>query len=317
MRSRDAKLISSCAPAMAAAFLTSLAWAAASHAQPSAPNDAVAPDRHPLARRYAPGQVIRYVMNGSHAGRESTTKYSAEAEARVVLDADGKFYEEARWTRLEVNGKEVALDDATRNFQQRLSLDPGYEMPMPDVRGVNPMLMGPIFDLMTFYVDLHANLHQGRLQKAGDQVFVPHGQPNSWADGMRIILGQDCIDFDLTLMGVSDKTAELRVRHVPPKETRISLPAPWMRTPVGDTANNWVQVQKESGPSASQYIAAVGKETFEVRLVVDRETGGIRTATMENPVDVVQRRCRDEALTDCDEPMKYRILRRVELRARD
>jgi hypothetical protein len=168
---------------------------------------------------------------------------------------------------------------------------------------------------MTFYVDLHPSLHQGRLVDTGDHVHVLHGQPNRWADGTRVVIGEDCIDFDLTLVEVSAERARLRVRHVPPAETSITLPAEWMRVPVGDKPNNWVQVVKDAGESSPSYIAAVGNEVFEVDIWVERPTGRIVSATMDNPVNVVQRRCSDEALADCEDPVSYQIFRRIELRA--
>jgi hypothetical protein len=270
-----------------------------------------APDAPPLARRYAEGETARYVMTGTNQGRERTITYAAEAEARVVLDEQGRFVEEFRWTKLAVAGQDMPLDERTAAFRQRLSLDPRVEMTPPDISGINPMLIGPVFDLMTFYVDLHPSLHQGRLLKPGDRIHVPHGQPNSWADGTHVTLGEDCIDFDLALESVEPARARLRVRHVPPKETTIRLPAAWMQERVHkDAPNNWAQVQRgEDG-----FVAAAGHEIFDVAIEIERPSGCILSATMDNPVDIVQRHCADESLKEPGEPARYRIHRRIELR---
>ena len=42
------------------------------------------------------------------------------------------------------------------------------------------------------------------------------------------------------------------------------LTADWLRKPVADTANNWVTVQEARN---GRFLAAVGKETFDVRFV--------------------------------------------------
>ena len=269
----------------------------------------------PLRRTYVAGEQLGYVMTASNRNRESTRHYTAECQGRVVQTDDGTFYEEFRWIRLEVDGQEIALDDASRSFVQRLSLDPDYELGAPDIRGVNPMLIGPIFDLMTFYVDTHPSLHQGRLARRGDRMYVAHGQPNSWADGTRVLVGEDCIDFELTLADVGPESAQLLVRHVPPRESSIHLPAAWMREPVGDGPNNWVQIVKDASSAQPAYIAAVGRETFDVRITLERPAGRMVAATMDNPVDVLQRRCADAELLDCGEPVQYRIQRIIELRA--
>jgi hypothetical protein len=63
-------------------------------------------------------------------------------------------------------------------------------------------------------------------------------------------------------------------------------------------------------------VAGVGRETFDVTIDVRLSTRAIVTATMDNPVDLVERVCRDASLTTCGEPYRYRILRRISLRAR-
>lgn len=272
----------------------------------------------PLARRYAEGETIRYHMTGSNQGREHTLKYAADAEAVVKRDDQGRFFEEVRWTKLTFAGQDVPLDEASTAFRQCVSLDPRFEMtpPTPEqIAGINPMLIGPVFDLMTFYVDLHPSLHQNRLQRAGDSTRIAHGQPNSWADGVNVILGEDCIDFVLSLDKIDEAIATLRVRHVPPSETRVKLPAPWMTERVNaDTPNNWVQVQRNAKSSPPNVVAAAGHETFDVIIQIDRPSGRILSATMDNPVDVIQRHCSDDTLADCGEPVKYRIRRQIELK---
>lgn len=273
-------------------------------------------------------------MTGSNRGREHTISYAAEAHAIVRRDEQGRFFEEFRWTRLQLNGQDVPLDQASLDFRQRVSLDARIDMTPPapqDIARINPMLIGPVFDLMTFYVDLHPALHQGKLTHIGDRVHVPHSQPNSWADGTRVIIGEDCIDFELALTHTDNTSATLNVRHVPPERSSIRLPAEWMHERINpQRPNNWVQVQRaqdsaapgadadggaDAGAGAAgRFVAAAGHETFDVVIVVDRLSGAITSATMDNPVDLVQRTCSDDALTDCGEPVKFQIRRRIELR---
>lgn len=82
-----------------------------------------------------------------------------------------------------------------------------------------------------------------------------------------------------------------------------------MRKPVADTPNNWVQVINEGG----KFIAAVGKETFDVHLSVSLADGKILSGTLENPVITEERDCQDAALTDCGEPRQVRIFRQIEI----
>jgi hypothetical protein len=86
------------------------------------------------------------------------------------------------------------------------------------------------------------------------------------------------------------------------------LPGAWMHTPVSDTPNNWVQVGKDRD---GKYVASVGKETFDDVIKTSLADGRILSATMENPVEVLERQCNDAALTVCGDPIRYQIRRRI------
>lgn len=262
-----------------------------------------------LSRRYHESEKLRYQMTGSHEEHGQTERYKARADGVVKKDAAGHFYEEYQWSDLTLNGQAVALGHGNTGFRQILSLDPDVKLAIPDMRKVSPGLVGPILDFMTFYVDLSIAIRQ-RLSHAGDHAYVKFGRPVSWAAGEGAILGESSVDFDVTLKDVnrSTKTATILVRHVPPAESQVQLPAEWMRTPVVDTPNNWVSVTKSA---SGKYVAAVGKETFDVVIKTSLTDGRILSATMDNPVEVLERECDDAALTVCGRPTRYQIRRQI------
>lgn len=129
--------------------------------------------------------------------------------------------------------------------------------------------------------------------------------------GRPVLIGEDAVDFDITLKDV-DRTrgvAHLLIKHVPPAAPKIRLLAEWMREPIADTSNNWVQVLR----TATGYDASVGKETFDVALTIDLSDGKIVSGTMTNPVTAMLRTCRDEALTQCGDPRADNTLRLIEI----
>jgi hypothetical protein len=174
------------------------------------------------------------------------------------------------------------------------------------------MIVGPITDLLTFYVDLQMAIRLGKLNHAGDHSYVKAGTPGSWADGSYVLIGQSSIDFDLTLKKVSwsDGSATLVVRHVPPEKPEIKLPVSWMSTPVADAPNNWVNVEKRG---EGKYVAAVGREIFDVEIKVSLADGKILSVRMDNPVEVLERQCSDRDLTSCGALRRYQIMRRIEM----
>jgi len=265
------------------------------------------PAAGPLKRHYHDGETITYRMAATNDGRH----YTADATGVVKQMADGTYVVPFRWTNLTSDGKAVELAPAMIDFREPLSLDPGWTPSMPDLSKVDPRLIGPVTDLMTFYVDDWLANKVGVLQKAGDHFFMPNPQASSWADGVHVLVGKSHIDFDLTLKSVDEAThtALLVVHHVPPAHPNIEFPAAWMQA-AADRPTNWIQVSKTN---EGKYEAAVGKETFDVSITVSTVDGKILSATMDNPVVMSGRSCEDAALTKCGEPQQHTIHRQVEI----
>jgi len=85
-----------------------------------------------------------------------------------------------------------------------------------------------------------------------------------------------------------------------------------MREPVGASQNNWAEVEKGQD---GKFAAQVGRETFEANIKIALATGRIVSATMDNPVEVLERTCNDAALSDCGAPVRYGIRRQITLEA--
>jgi len=260
-----------------------------------------------LSRHYREGETLTYRMKGTN----ERWQYEIQAAGVVKKDKDGKYTEEYAWSNLMSGGAAMPLSATSLQFRQTLSLDPEKPPSIPDLSKVQPKVIGPITDLLTFYADLWLAACTGKLSHAGDHVYQKMGTPASWADGNYVVLGEDSIDFDITLTDIDrpNQVATLLVRHVPPEQPAVHLPAEWMREPVADTKNNWVDVQKRDG----KFVAAVGKETFDVRIKVSLADGKILSGTIENPVKAKERDCDDAGFTKCGDPRPHDILRRIEI----
>jgi len=262
-----------------------------------------------LKREYRDGETLTYHMKAVNEGHLKTVRYEAEARATVSEAPAGRFTESVAWTGLVVNGEPLVLTPASQEFREGLSLSPEYTLSVPDLSKVQPMLIGPIADLLTFYADVQLAMRQNNLLKAGDHVYVKHGVPSSWADGTYTVFGQDSVDFDITLTKVDTTTHEatLLIRHVPPVKGQIPFPVAWMEGPIGDRPNNWAEIERADG----KYLAEVGEELFEVTIKLSIPSGRILSAEMDNPVEVLERECEDAALTKCNAPSRYRIHRQI------
>jgi len=263
----------------------------------------------PLQRQYHEGEALVYRMTAVNGAWH----YAIQADGVVKKDATGAYYEEYRWSNMQSGGQPMQLSAETAAFRQRLSLDPNQNPSGPDLTKVDPRMIGPITDFMTFYVDYWLANKVGQLKKVGDHFYFRNPMPaSSWADGTHVLIGESAIDFDMTLKTVDAAagTAVLVVKHVPPEKSAVKLPAAWMQTPVGDLPNNWVGVQKEQD---GRYTASVGEENVNVEIKVSLADGKILSATMDNPVKTIERTCEDLALTKCGEAKPHDILRKVEI----
>jgi hypothetical protein len=230
--------------------------------------------------------------------------------ATTVKKGDGSFVEEVAWSDRVSNGKPRVLTATSQAFRLEVTLAGSQPFVMPDLSKV-PDLIGPVLDLITFYADQFLAIHEGSLQRPGDHFLFQTDLVPSWADGVIVIVGEDHIHFDISLTKV-DKAAgvaTLVIKHVPPAEPRIRLPADWMRARVATTPNNWVQVRK----TTTGYAAAIGSETFDVELTVALSDGRIVSASMDNPVTAITRDCTDAALTQCGVPRETPTLRRIQM----
>ncbi len=263
----------------------------------------------PLQRQYQEGDALVYKMTGIN----EAWHYTIEADGVVKKDAGGAFYEEYRWSDMQSGGQPLELSAETPAFRQRITLDPNQNPSMPDLSKVDPKLIGPITDLMTFYADLWLANKLGQLKKAGDHFYFRNPMPaSSWADGARVLIGESAIDFDLTLKSVDAAagTAVLVARHVPPEKTTVQLPGAWMQAPVGEAPNNWVGVTKQQD---GKFLGAVGQETFTDEITISLKDGKILSASMDNPVKTIERICEDQALTKCGEAKAHEIHRMIEI----
>jgi hypothetical protein len=266
------------------------------------------PSQPPLHRAYIEGQTLHYRMRGVN----EAWHYSADAKGIVKKDGNGSFYEDFGWSNLMTDGKPETLVPGMAGYSQHLSLDPTVFPGAPNLSGVDPKMIGPVTDLMTFYVDYWLAAKFNQLLKPGDHFYFANPTVPSWADGQRVIVGEDAIEFDMTLKSVdaAKGIAELEVRHVPPPQARIHLAASWMQAPQPGQVNNWVQVMRTGD---GQYLAAVGQEYFDVQLTISLADGRILHGAMRNPVDTMERLCSDTKLTQCDEAKPHHVMRTIEI----
>jgi hypothetical protein len=257
-----------------------------------------------LARHYTDGERVSYLMKGS----ENETSYEVGMTATTAKRADGQFFESLAWSDMKVDGQPRSLSPAAEQFRLAVTTEGVMPFALPDLSKAEG-LIAPVTDAMTFYADLFIARRQSGLRQSGDRATYHNPTVASWADGRRVLIGEDHVEFEIALADVdaASGVGVLLIKHVPPAAPQVRLNAEWMRAPVADTSNNWVMVSK----TGNGYAVSVGKETFDVELRVALRDGRLLSATLDNPVTAIIRECADQALTQCGPPRPSPVLRRV------
>ena len=274
---------------------------------PGPPAQRVPTNAGTLQRRYVDGVVSHYLMTSDNDG----WRYTLRATDSVKRDTTGHFYEEISWSDPTSNAPQT-LTPASLAVRQTVSLDdPASYMKVPDLANMQPLLMGPITDTLTLYSDLLLAM-KAKLSQPGQTAYVSRTAPNSWADGQRVLLGQDAVDFSITVESLSaaDHTETLLIQHVPPPTLHVQQPARWMQEPTSAKPNNFVQVSKND----DGFTAEIGTESFDVRLMADTRDGRILSGAIHNPVVLRTRTCTDRELTQCGSETQKTILREITLK---
>jgi hypothetical protein len=266
-----------------------------------------------LTRWYEQDERVAYRLTATNKDRAGTASYAATATGVVKRDDMGRFFEELAWSELVLNGTPIQIPPADQQFHPLLSLSSDRKPAVPEVARIDPRLISPTLDLAAFFADAWLVMQQPALRFPGNRsVVFNHGDTTSWADGTRVILGEDSTDVEITLgdVNLNEGTATLTMVHVAPGQPKIRIPAEWMRARVADVPNNWVQVVRGGG---RRFVASIGMETFDVEMKLGLASGKIISARMNNPVEVLERECADEALTMCGDGVRYQLLRQITL----
>src|SRR5262249_25597147 len=133
----------------------------------------------PLARSYHENEHLGYHMTATNQDQFHTLRYAADVSGVVSRNPSGAWAEDFDWSNLIVNGAAVKLASSGAAVHQQVSLAPDYHWSGPDVSKIDPRLVGPVLDLMTFYVDLWLAMHDGKLARVGDHFILPRNTANS------------------------------------------------------------------------------------------------------------------------------------------
>jgi hypothetical protein len=270
---------------------------------------------HVHERVYAPGETYRYEMVRTYH-ENGAFKREEIAQSVHEVPADGAPRERISFSKLTKQ-----TDEGTEDLTVAIAAFPAYEasiaqadnphaLALPDIKGWDMGVVGPVTDLHTFLVAVSPQVGVDKVQRPGDTYTSPEAPVASWANGDDIPVGEDCIQIAITMKSLDADSAVYETSFTPPAEQTLEMLQPWMEAQVVDGTPNNFQQQMKMGPAAA---VMWGREEFVITTTVRRSDGMILRATMDNTLDLRLKVGCDPALTTCQHELPMKIQRDLTL----
>lgn len=257
--------------------------------------------------------VYRLTTRAYHNGKFASE--SIATSRHLIVERKGTPFERVTFTGLEESTKQgkkslVALPGIVKKVKPfYISLAPHGSLSIPKLNV--PQMTGPITDLITFWVALSPKVGADKLHAvgAGRTLQKPFG--GDWANGASLPVGRDQTVVTSQLIALTPKTTTFKTSFLPPSGAGIQMAHPFMTKRVVSTApNNFEQVQAIGD---GEFDAMWGNERYVITETVDRKSGQIIHATMDNYLKLKLRVQCDAGFKRCGPEFPFTITRKETL----
>jgi hypothetical protein len=266
-------------------------------------------------RRYEAGGEFSYHLEDrrrQQAGESVSTTIAAAKSSHQVAFEGGVPVETVRWTE--------AIDLATGQHRtdlaavpiSRISLHPNGPIE-PGKPAGDPLMIGMITDLVTFYIAASPKVGIANLHLPGDKAATAPVYGN-FADGTTFLVGQGKVSVEVAMTALSPDLVEYSTYMQPLAFEPGELHREFMQQPACSNAPNNIQYVRAQGAG---YLAAWGCETITIQTKIDRQSGIIVEALMVSYLLQNVKMCQDAALTQCSDGPPIEENRTVELKLLD
>jgi hypothetical protein len=242
-----------------------------------------AQDSYRYTRELRAGDRVRYEMQQQTEGVPGEMASVAE----VFVQEDGRS-QQVRWISA-TNTAQVA----------NIRLYELFANPREVLRTLNATdatLTGIITDFYTFFFAASPLAGVTEVTTPGATYVRPTVITGDWSDATLFPLGQDHLQVTIRLRSLESAVAHFTTTFAPPVERSWAMHRPWMDEPVCASGPNNFQMVRRQG---AQFIAVWGCEEFTIDSDVERSSGRILGAKMDNQLTWRVRVCQDEALAQC------------------
>ena len=275
-----------------------------------------APDEFEFRRLVGEEETWAFDIDRSIYREGSLIYWTAATSSHSVLSGPprGEF---VRITRLTKYADTEPIDlsgmlAASPGFALALDADPAPAPPAS--AGLDPTLSGLIADLRAALIWARDAGALRRLRRIGDVVESTTSWRYAWPDGTRVIVSDDCLQGKLALADLTLSKAVVKVTLGPPEASCLAIKEPWIREPVDPDGrpNNIEQVVA----GTNSLRVSWGREEVSISATLDRRTGALLSAELENTRLLREKTGCSGSLEHCSPPVSTRLRRLLRLKRR-
>lgn len=263
-------------------------------------------------RKYKDGEIFRYKLTSDSYRNDKASPRAVAISQHMIIQDSGHYSEVVRWISKKLYaGNDVIDQDSIARMVTPyvISLSPGNHVKMPPL--TIPEMTGEITDLNTFYVAISPALH---IQKLSDKLpfFMDSVVRGNFADGGRILKGEDCIHVSQKLISHDKSIVIIETAFKPPVELSIKPLLDTIGKKTFGYFNNFQMVQ-QGVPGKVNLMWGV--EEFTITSTIDIVTGQILKADMINLLSLRMRvnSSPDLQSYDAEIPMNIKRVLHLEL----
>lgn len=269
-----------------------------------------------FVRGYEPGEQFAYRIEDRRRqqfGEAVTSTIAVAKSAHQVVFEGGVPLENVRWTEVVdlVTGQQRT--DLGGVPLSRVSLHPSGPIE-PGKPANDPLMLGMVTDLVTFYVAANPKVGIENLHLPGDKVVAPAPVIVDFSDGIAFLIGRDKLRAEIEMTALSAALVEYTTYLQPLAFEPGELHREFMQQAACPNSPNNIQYVRRQD---SNYLAVWGCESITIQTKIDRQSGIIVEALMVSYLLQNTRQCQDEALTQCTDGPQIEENRTVELQLED
>ena len=212
-------------------------------------------------KRFAGSEAM---MSNSHHRFDRQARFCPGAEPAVLAAIGLKTGPGGRSKKVQ-DAQGLDPTSIERAPSDDFSLDPNRNPLMPDLAHVDPKLIGPITDFMTFYVDLWRAEKLGELKKTGDQLYFKQGTRSR---GRRSVVSSASLHRLRLHVEECRRSQPEATLEMPSRSAREVAGHAHRRLDAHPRSRHSEQLVGVNRTQDGKFHAAVGKETFDVEIKV-------------------------------------------------